>query len=151
VIGVCNGFQILCEAELLPGALLLNASEKFVCKTVILKAVNRDSLWTRGADGLLHVPVAHGEGRYVCEEETLRELREANRIALLYVNDKGEPTEAANPNGSTGNVAGVLNKAGNVLGMMPHPERATRNLLGSSDGLVILRGLELVSSGYKPR
>jgi len=151
VIGVCNGFQILCEAGLLPGALLLNASERFVCRTVTLKAVNRDSLWTRSAEGLIRVPVAHGEGRYVCEEGTLKELREANRVAFLYVNDMGEATEEANPNGSTGNVAGVLNQAGNVLGMMPHPERATRNLLGSSDGLVILRGLELVCSGYKTR
>jgi phosphoribosylformylglycinamidine synthase len=151
VIGVCNGFQILCEAGLLPGALLLNASQKFVCRTITLKAVNRTSMWTRGADGLMKVPVAHGEGRYVCDQETLKGLQDGDRIAFLYVDDKGMPTPEANPNGSTANIAGVVNQAGNVLGMMPHPERATRNLLGSSDGLVILRALDLVSTGYKTR
>ena len=151
VIGVCNGFQILCEAGLLTGALLLNQSQKFVCRTINLKAVNRTSMWTRGAEGLLRVPVAHGEGRYVCDSDALKELQDGDRIAFLYVDEKGEPTEEANPNGSTANIAGVLNLEGNVLGMMPHPERATRNLLGSSDGLVILRALELVSPGYKTR
>ncbi len=151
VIGVCNGFQILCEAGLLPGALLPNASEKFVCKFVHLKAVNRDSLWTRGADQLVRVPVAHGEGRYVCDDDTLKAMQDRDRVAFVYVDEKGQATEAANPNGSTANIAGVLNLEGNVLGMMPHPERATRNLLGSSDGLVILRALELVQAGYKTR
>jgi phosphoribosylformylglycinamidine synthase len=151
VIGVCNGFQILCEARLLPGALLPNESQKFVCRTVNLKAVNRDSAWTRGAGGLLRIPVAHGEGRYVCDSDTLKQLQDGDRIAFLYVDDEGAPTREANPNGSTANIAGVLNLVGNVLGMMPHPERATRNLLGSSDGLVILRALELVQAGYKAR
>lgn len=151
VIGVCNGFQILCEAGLLPGALLLNASQKFVCKFVNLKAVNRDSIWTRGADQLVKVPVAHGEGRYVCDPDALKQLQDRDRVAFLYVDEKGQATEAANPNGATANIAGVLNLEGNVLGMMPHPERATRNLLGSSDGLVILRALDLVQAGYKTR
>jgi phosphoribosylformylglycinamidine synthase len=151
VIGVCNGFQILCEARLLPGALLLNGCQKFVCRTINLRAVNRTSTWTRGAEGVLRVPVAHGEGRYVCDEETLKRLQDGDLVAFLYVDHNGEATEASNPNGSTGNIAGVLNPGGNVLGMMPHPERATRNLLGSSDGLVILRALELVQSGYKTR
>lgn len=151
VIGVCNGFQILCEARLLPGALLLNGQQKFVCKTINLRAVNRTSPWTRGAEGILRVPVAHGEGRYVCDADTLKLLQDRDLVAFLYVDEKGEPTEGANPNGSTANIAGVLNLEGNVLGMMPHPERATRNLLGSSDGLVILRALELVQSGYKTR
>jgi phosphoribosylformylglycinamidine synthase len=151
VIGVCNGFQILCEARLLPGALLLNGQQKFVCKTINLKAANRTSPWTRGAEGILRVPVAHGEGRYVCDAETLKQLQDRDLVAFLYVDEKGDPTAEANPNGSTANIAGVLNLDGNVLGMMPHPERATRNLLGSSDGLVILRALELVHSGYKTR
>jgi phosphoribosylformylglycinamidine synthase I len=151
VIGVCNGFQILCEARLLPGALLLNGQQKFVCKTINLKAANRTSPWTRGADGILRVPVAHGEGRYVCDAETLKLLQDRDLVAFLYVDREGNPTPESNPNGSTGNIAGVLNLEGNVLGMMPHPERATRNLLGSSDGLVILRALELVQSGYKTR
>ncbi len=151
VIGVCNGFQILCEARMLPGALLLNGSQQFVCKTINLKAVNRTSMWTRGAEGVLRVPVAHGEGRYVCDDETLKSLQNEGLVAFLYVDQNGVATEASNPNGATANIAGVLNPAGNVLGMMPHPERATRNLLGSSDGLVILRALELVHSGYKTR
>jgi phosphoribosylformylglycinamidine synthase I len=151
VIGVCNGFQILCEARLLPGALLLNGQQKFVCKTINLKAANRTSPWTRGAEGILRVPVAHGEGRYVCDAETLKLLQDRDLVAFLYVDQEGNPTPESNPNGSTGNIAGVLNLEGNVLGMMPHPERATRNLMGSSDGLVILRALELVQSGYKTR
>jgi phosphoribosylformylglycinamidine synthase len=148
---VCNGFQILCEAQLLPGALLLNEREKFVCRTVNLKAVNRTSIWTSGADKVLKIPIAHGEGRYVCDEETRKRLQDAGLVAFLYVDENGEPTQGSNPNGSTANIAGVLNPAGNVLGMMPHPERATRNLLGSSDGLVILRALEIVQTGYKIR
>jgi phosphoribosylformylglycinamidine synthase len=151
VIGVCNGFQILCEAGVLPGALLLNQSQKFVCRTINLKAANRTSPWTRGAEGILRVPVAHGEGRYVCDQDTLKSLQDRDLVAFLYVDEKGVPTPDSNPNGSTANIAGVLNPEGNVLGMMPHPERATRNLLGSSDGLVILRALELVSAGYKSR
>ena len=99
----------------------------------------------------MRIPVAHGEGRYVCDEDTLKQLQDGDRIAFLYVDDEGRPTEGANPNGSTANIAGVLNLEGNVLGMMPHPERATRNLLGSEDGLVILRALDLVSTGYKTR
>ena len=151
VIGVCNGFQILCECGLLPGALLLNASQRFVCRQIVLKAVNRASLWTRGAEGLIRVPVAHGEGRYVCDDYSLKKLQDGDRVAFLYVDERGEPTDGANPNGSMANIAGVLNPEGNVLGLMPHPERATRNLLGSSDGLVILRALNLVSTGYKTR
>jgi phosphoribosylformylglycinamidine synthase len=135
VIGACNGFQILCEAGLLPGALLRNASQKFVCKFVELEPVNRDSFWTRGlvSGELLRIPIAHGEGRYVCDEETLARLKAENRIAFRYAGD--------NPNGSVEAIAGVLNAKGNVLGMMPHPERATKARLGSEDGKKILSAL----------
>ena len=147
VIGVCNGFQALCEARLLPGALLLNASERFVCRTVFLEAAGRASLWTEGVDRLIQLPVAHGEGRYVCDEETLRQVQDEGLVAFRYVDSAGELTEDANPNGSAANIAGVINTAGSVLGLMPHPERATREILGGTDGLLVLGGLNLVSAG----
>ncbi len=137
VIGVCNGFQILCEVGLLPGALLANAEQKFVHDWVHLRAVNTTSIWTRGVDRDLKMPIAHGEGRYICDEETLRQLEQDDRIAFRYVE---------NPNGSMDSVAGILNEAGNVLGLMPHPERATESLLGSVDGLQILRAFALVNA-----
>lgn len=138
VIGACNGFQILCEAGLLPGALLLNESRRFICETVTLEPVNRTSLWTRGVTGNVRIPIAHGEGRYVCDEATLAELQAQDRIAFRY-------QDAVN--GSVDRIAGILNAAGNVLGMMPHPERASRAALGSADGLQILNGLKLVGAG----
>lgn len=137
VIGVCNGFQVLCEAGILPGALLLNEGQKFVCDWVYLRAVNTSSIWTAGADRDLRMPVAHGEGRYICDPETLKDLEQSDRIAFRYVD--------SNPNGSMDSIAGILNAKGNVLGMMPHPERATRELLGSSDGAAILRAFALVN------
>jgi len=146
VIGVCNGFQILCETGILPGALLLNAAEKFVCKTVRLKAVNRSSMWTSGVDQLVRTPIAHGEGRYICDEDTLKSLQDSDRIAFVYVNEDGDATSEANPNGSIANIAGVLNPQGNVLGMMPHPERITNDLVGGTDGLLILQALKLVNA-----
>lgn len=135
VIGACNGFQVLCESGLLPGALLRNGSQKFVCKFVELEPVNRDSFWTGGlAEGeTLRIPIAHGEGRYVCDDATLTRLRTENRIAFRYVGD--------NPNGSIDAIAGVLNEKGNVLGLMPHPERATKVRLGSEDGKKVLLAL----------
>jgi phosphoribosylformylglycinamidine synthase len=147
VLGACNGFQVLCEAGILPGALLRNEAQKFVCADVLLKAVNRDSFWTEGVDRTLRIPIAHGEGRYVCDDDTLKRLQDEDRIAFLYVNQNGETTPESNPNGSIANIAGVLNQRGNVLGLMPHPERATRPLLGSQDGLVILRALQKVGAG----
>ncbi|MCH8978965.1 MAG: phosphoribosylformylglycinamidine synthase I [Armatimonadetes bacterium] len=147
VIGVCNGFQTLCEAGLLPGALLQNASERFVCRTVLLETAGRASVWTEGVGRLIRLPIAHGEGRYVCDDETLRQIQDDGLVAFRYVDASGDATRDANPNGSADNIAGVINKAGNVLGMMPHPERATRQLHGGSDGLLILGGLNLVSAG----
>jgi phosphoribosylformylglycinamidine synthase subunit PurQ / glutaminase len=141
IIGACNGFQTLCEAGLLPGALLLNEAQKFVCRDVFLRAENRTSFWTEGVDQILRIPIAHGEGRYVCDEETLKRLQEGNQIAFRYVNQDGRPTAEANPNGSVDNIAGVLNEKGNVLGLMPHPERASRKLCGSVDGLKVLKAL----------
>ena len=146
VIGACNGFQVLCEAGLLPGALLLNAGQKFLCKDVYLKAENRTSIWTRGVDQTLRIPIAHGEGRYVADEEAVKKLEENGQIAFRYVDAEGKLTEAANVNGSAHAIAGVLNEKGNVLGLMPHPERATRGILGSSDGIYILSALKLVAS-----
>ena len=146
VIGACNGFQVLCEAGLLPGALLLNAGQKFLCKDVYLKAENRTSIWTRGVDQTLRIPIAHGEGRYVADEEAVKKLEENGQIAFRYVDAEGKLTEAANVNGSAHAIAGVLNEKGNVLGLMPHPERATRGILGSSDGIYILNALKLVAS-----
>lgn len=146
VVGVCNGFQILCEAGILPGALLRNQSLKFTCKDVYLKAVNRTSAYTKEVDSILRIPIAHGEGRYVCDEDTLRELQQEDRIAFQYVTQQGEVSEQANPNGSIAAIAGILNAKGNVLGMMPHPERALDPRLGSTDGLAILTGMRLVTA-----
>lgn len=141
VIGACNGFQVLCEAGLLPGALLLNDSQKFVCKPVWLRADNRTSPWTEGVDRVIQTPIAHGEGRYVCDDETLARLNSEGRVAFRYVDEGGEATEAANPNGSRDSIAGVLNETENVLGLMPHPERASNPLLGPADGRLILNAL----------
>ena len=146
VIGACNGFQILCESGLLPGALLLNAGQKFICKDVYLKAETRRSLWTQGVDRLIKLPIAHGEGRYVTDLEGLKELTDNDQIAFRYVSQTGEPSDASNPNGSIENIAGVINRQGNVLGLMPHPERNTKAILGGTDGLSILAGLNLISA-----
>ena len=144
VIGACNGFQVLCESHLLPGALLLNAEQKFICQNVWLKPENRTSLWTRGVDRLISLPIAHGEGRYVCDDETLRQLNGEGLVAFRYVDSNGNPAAGANVNGSMDSIAGVVNPKGNVLGLMPHPERATKKMLGGTDGLLILNGLKLV-------
>ncbi|HWD37737.1 MAG TPA: phosphoribosylformylglycinamidine synthase subunit PurQ [Fimbriimonas sp.] len=148
VIGACNGFQILCEAQILPGALLLNAQEKFVCKYVHIRAENRQSIWTRGVEKPLRIPVAHGEGRYVVDPETLARLEDEDRVAFRYVDSNGELSDNSNVNGSVSAIAGVLNKNGNVLGLMPHPERAARASLGSADGLQILNALKLVTANH---
>lgn len=146
VLGICNGFQILCEAGLLPGALLPNEGQKFLCQPVYLKRENTTSMWTRGVERILEIPIAHGEGRYVCDDETLRKLNGEGLVAFRYVGPNGERGEEFNPNGSTDAIAGVLNAKGNVMGMMPHPERATREILGLRDGREILKALTLVTS-----
>ena len=138
VIGACNGFQVLCEAGLLPGALLLNAGEKFLCHDVRLRAENRDSIWTRSVDREIRIPIAHGEGRYVADADTIARLEGEGNIAFRYVD--------GSPNGSLNDIAGILSVEGNVLGMMPHPERACAAVLGSEDGRMILEGFKLVAA-----
>lgn len=135
VLGVCNGFQILVEAGLLPGALHRNDGLKFICRDVQLKVENNESIFTTGyqKDEVITVPIAHGEGNYYCDDATLAELKENNQIIFTYAGE--------NPNGSLENIAGITNKQGNVLGMMPHPERAVEELLGSQDGLKIFQSI----------
>jgi len=136
VIGICNGFQILLEKELLPGVMLRNRSLKFVCKHVYLKTENNKTTFTNrlAKDEVLQIPIAHGEGNYFCDEKTLEELETENRIVFRYASERGELGDRFNPNGSLGHIAGIVNKEGNVLGMMPHPERASEEVLNSDDG-----------------
>jgi phosphoribosylformylglycinamidine synthase subunit PurQ / glutaminase len=136
VLGICNGFQILTEAGLLPGALMRNAGLKYICKQVHLRVETADSPFTNQlAKGeVLEIPIGHMEGNYFCTPEVLRELETEDRIAFRYATPAGAITREANPNGSLGNIAGILNAGRNVLGMMPHPDRSSEKLLGSSDG-----------------
>jgi phosphoribosylformylglycinamidine synthase len=133
VLGVCNGFQILCEAHLLPGVLLRNANQQFICKNVYLKG--------EGADQALKIPIAHGEGRYFADEATLDQLEANNQVIYRYSDATGTIDAAANPNGALRNIAGIRNAAGNVFGMMPHPERATAEALGNVDGRTVFASL----------
>ena len=139
IIGICNGFQILTELHLLPGALLPNLNMRFVCKDVLLRVENGDTHFTKELDRgeLLRIPIAHHDGRYYVEDDELREMEERGQILFRYVDERGEASEKANPNGSVSNVAGVMNREGNVFGMMPHPERASEDILGSHDGLML--------------
>jgi phosphoribosylformylglycinamidine synthase subunit PurQ / glutaminase len=143
VLGICNGFQILCEAGLLPGALLRNAGLKYICKQVHLRAETVDTPFTRNLQErqVLQLPIGHMEGNYFCSPATLAELRRQSRIVFRYVTPDGEMTPEANPNGSIDNIAGVLSEGGNVLGMMPHPDRSSEALLGSSDGLLLFESM----------
>jgi len=143
VLGICNGFQILCEAGLLPGALIRNRSLQFRCEHIFLKTLTTDSPFTNQipAARILRLPIAHGEGCYFAPEETLKELRDQNQILWRYVDSKGDPTEMANPNGSLWNIAGICNKTRNVAGLMPHPERASEAILGCEDGRLIFESL----------
>jgi len=143
VMGICNGFQILAEAGLLPGALMRNAGLKFICKQVHLRTETTNSPFTNGlAKGeVLQIPIAHMEGNYFCTQEDLRILEAEDRIAFRYSTPEGEITAEANPNGSLSNIAGVLSAKRNVLGMMPHPERSSEQLLGSADGWKIFSSM----------
>jgi phosphoribosylformylglycinamidine synthase len=136
VLGICNGFQILTEAGLLPGALMRNAGLKYICKQVWLRTETADSPFTNllSKGEVLKVPIGHMEGNYFCEPEELKRLEAEDRIAFRYSTAEGETTPEANPNGSLGNIAGILNEGRNVLGMMPHPDRSSERLLGSEDG-----------------
>ena len=143
VLGICNGFQILTEAGLLPGALVRNRSLQFRCEQIFLKTENRRTPFTQNIpDGkILRVPIAHGEGCYFADEATLAQLNANGQVLWRYVDAQGNPTDGSNPNGSLENIAGVCNAARNVAGLMPHPERASEGLLGSADGRLIFESL----------
>jgi phosphoribosylformylglycinamidine synthase len=142
VIGICNGFQMLCETSILPGVLSTNTSTKFISKWVNIKAINTNSPLLQGIEkNILRIPIAHFEGRYYNTNEEIRKLADENQIAFKYCNENGEISSHANPNGSVENIAGITNTKGNVLGMMPHPERASFDYLGSEDGKVIFENL----------
>ena len=143
VLGICNGFQILCESGLLPGALIRNRSLQFRCEHTFLKTATADSPFTNriAADKVMRLPIAHGEGCYFADEDTLAALKAKNQVLWRYVSAQGEPTEAANPNGSLDNIAGICNEARNVAGLMPHPERASEPILGCADGRLIFESM----------
>ena len=143
VLGICNGFQILCEVGLLPGALIRNRSLQFRCENVFLKTETSDSPFTNQIppEKLLCVPIAHGEGCYFADEATLARLKANHQILWRYVDAQGQPTETANPNGSLDNIAGICNETRNVAGLMPHPERASEPILGCADGRLVLESM----------
>ena len=143
VLGICNGFQILCEAGLLPGALMRNSNLEFICRHVNIRVERTDTPFTSSCSPgqVLSAPIAHGEGNFFCDPDTLHELERNDRIIFRYCDDQGEITAGANPNGSLANIAGICNREHNVLGMMPHPERAAEMLLGSNDGRLIFLSL----------
>ncbi len=149
VLGICNGFQILCESGLLPGALMRNRDQRYICKQVHLRTDCADSPFThsipRGT--VLQMPIGHMEGNFFCDDATLAQLEQQDRIAFRYSTPTGDITPAANPNGSLANIAGILSEGRNVLGMMPHPDRSSESLLGSADGLRLFRSLALQLAG----
>jgi phosphoribosylformylglycinamidine synthase len=143
VIGICNGFQILCESHLLPGALIRNDSLQFRCVPSWLRVENAHTIFSCAAKegDVLMVPVSHGEGNYYADDQTIATLEDARRVVFRYVTSDGEQTRDANPNGSINNIAGIINERGNVLGMMPHPERSADPILGNTDGLKIFQSI----------
>ena len=143
VLGICNGFQVLCEAGILPGVLMRNASLKFVCRDVLLKVEQTDTPFTSSftKDEIVRVPVAHGDGNYFADGETLDTLEAEGRIVLRYVDKEGRPSPAANPNGSQHNIAGICDARRRILGLMPHPERLFEPMLGGSDGRKVFESL----------
>jgi phosphoribosylformylglycinamidine synthase I len=142
VLGICNGFQILCEAGMLPGALIRNRSLQFRCENVFLRTETRKSAFSNAIpEKLMRIPVAHGEGCYFADAETLAKLKANDQILWRYVNSKGEPVEEASPNGSLDNIAGICNERRNVAGLMPHPERASEAILGCADGKSVFESI----------
>lgn len=143
LIGICNGFQILLEARLLPGAMLRNRGLRFICRDVYLRVENNRTAFTNECiEGqVIRIPIAHGEGNYFASPQVLRELMDNNQIVFRYSTEDGKITDRANPNGSLENIAGIINRDGNILGMMPHPERASEALLGNTDGLYIFNSI----------
>ncbi len=150
VIGICNGFQILCEAGMLPGALMRNAGLKYVCKQVYVRVENPDTPFTHGCrkGEVLQIPIGHMEGNYYCDPEILRKLKQQDRIVFRYCTPDGRITSEANPNGSLENIAGICNEGRNVLGMMPHPDRCSESLLGSADGARIFASMAVSISQH---
>lgn len=149
VIGICNGFQVLCESGLLPGALIRNRSLRFRCEWTHLRREGQGSPWTTGIgeNEVLRIPISHGEGNYQADRATLDELESAGRVVFRYCDERGEVTPDSNPNGSARNIAGIRNEAGNVVGMMPHPERAGEELTGGADGNRIWRSAIEAAAG----
>jgi len=143
VLGICNGFQILTESHMLPGALLRNAGLKYICRAIHLRVEKTETPFTQGLQKgeVLQIPIGHMEGNYFCDAETLKQLQHQNRIVFRYSTKDGEVTAAANPNGSLDNIAGICNEGGNVLGMMPHPERASEEAMGCTDGYRVFESL----------
>ncbi|MEA3445779.1 MAG: phosphoribosylformylglycinamidine synthase subunit PurQ [Bacteroidota bacterium] len=143
VFGVCNGFQILCESGLLPGALLHNVNQKFICKNISVSIVNHSTCLTRkiDSDRALKIPIAHAEGRYYANAATLKEMNENHQILFRYCDENGKVSKDANPNGSIENIAGICNAKKNVYGMMPHPERASDDELGNTDGRILFESM----------
>ena len=143
VLGICNGFQILCEAGLLPGALIRNRDLHFICEHIFVRVATNDTPFTNelAPGAVLRLPIAHADGNYICDDVTFAELKRDNRIIFKYCDQDGNITPSANPNGSLGNIAGICNAGRNVLGLMPHPERACEDLLGSSDGREVFSSL----------
>ncbi|MBL4656750.1 MAG: phosphoribosylformylglycinamidine synthase subunit PurQ [Flavobacteriales bacterium] len=143
VMGICNGFQVLCEAHLLPGALLHNDTQKFICENVHLKAMTNNTIVTSGIESTtaLKIPIAHGEGRFHASDETLKSINDSDEVLFKYCSDQGEISIDHNPNGSLENIAGICNKGRNVFGMMPHPERAADTTLGNTDGLQLFESI----------
>ena len=143
VFGICNGFQILCESALLPGALIHNVTHQFTCKNVFIKCETDESLITSHLriGQVLKIPIAHGEGNYYCDEQTLKTMNESNQVLFRYCNEAGECTTESSPNGALDHIAGICNKHRNVFGMMPHPERASDNVLGNTDGRLIFESI----------
>lgn len=152
VVGICNGFQILCEAGLLAGALVRNRSLSFVCRWVTVRVEEIDTPFTQGCGrgDLLALPIKHGDGCFVADEATLRELEDNRRVILRYTDRAGRVTEEANPNGSLHSIAGIVNAGRNVFGMMPHPEHACEKLLGSEDGARLFRSIRATIHGGMP-
>ena len=142
IIGICNGFQILTESGLLPGALLHNTSNKFICKNVFLKVNQSNTLVTNSYEkNVIKIPIAHGEGRFFADENTMNSLKKNDQIIFKYCNSNGEVSEVSNPNGSLENIAGICNKEKNIFGMMPHPERAADVLLSNTDGVALFKSI----------
>jgi phosphoribosylformylglycinamidine synthase len=147
VLGVCNGFQVLCEAGLLPGALLLNENQQFICKNVYLKSAgDKNIIGQAVGDKVLQIPIAHGEGRYYADAATIKQLEDNGQVLFRYCDENGNINKDNNPNGAMNNIAGICNAGGNVFGMMPHPERACSSGLSNIDGRLILSALAEVHS-----